>query len=240
MYMYNMESRIRYSETAPNGKLSPFALLDYYQDIATFHSEDLGFGVNVLKEHHVFWALNSWQIDIYEMPDFGEDIVITTIPYDMRGFLGSRNFILKNKEGKVLSVANSLWSFVNRDNGKPSPTLPGMAEVFGSGEKIDMEYMGRKITPEAGIEYETMPSFQIEKGNLDTNNHVNNSQYVKLASHYIDDVDNIRRIRAEYKQQAYLGDTFIPKVYKSDDMVLVVFESTEEKTYASVEFTYGN
>ncbi len=240
MFMYSIESRVRYSETAPDGRLSPFSLLDYYQDIATFHSEDLGFGLNVLKEHKVFWALNSWQIDIHEMPKFGEKIVITTIPYELRGFLGSRNFIMKNEAGEILSVANSLWSLVSSDSGKPVPALSGMPEVFGSGEKIEMEYLGRKINTEAGNEPVVMPSFKIEKANLDTNNHVNNSQYVKLAAHYLDDNNVIKRIRAEYKLQAFLGDTFIPKVYRYSDKVIVVFESTEGKTYASAEFTYGS
>ncbi len=39
--MYTFQSRIRYSEVGPDGRLTLESLLDYFQDASTFHSEDL-------------------------------------------------------------------------------------------------------------------------------------------------------------------------------------------------------
>lgn len=60
--MYTFDSRIRYSETDSQGKLTMASLINYFQDCSTFQSEDLGLGVEKLKEMHLVWVLSSWQI----------------------------------------------------------------------------------------------------------------------------------------------------------------------------------
>ena len=59
--MYTFESRIRYSETDSEGKLTMAALINYFQDCSTFQSEDLGLGVECLNREHLVWVLSSWQ-----------------------------------------------------------------------------------------------------------------------------------------------------------------------------------
>ena len=42
--MYTFDSRVRYSETAEDGRISLNAIIDYMQDCTNFQSEDLGVG----------------------------------------------------------------------------------------------------------------------------------------------------------------------------------------------------
>ena len=44
--MYTFESRIRYSETDSEGKLTMASLINYFQDCSTFQSEDHGLGLD--------------------------------------------------------------------------------------------------------------------------------------------------------------------------------------------------
>ena len=46
MGKYTFESRVRYSECGEDGSLTLGAIVDYFQDTATFHGEHLGIGVN--------------------------------------------------------------------------------------------------------------------------------------------------------------------------------------------------
>ena len=57
--MYTFDSRVRYSETGEEGLLSLPAIVDYFQDVSTFQSEDLGIGIDFLKE--------DWYDDICEI-----------------------------------------------------------------------------------------------------------------------------------------------------------------------------
>ena len=52
----------------------------------------------------------------------------------------------------------------------------------------------------------------IGRHHLDTNHHVNNSQYVEIAKDAIPVGLKIREIRADYKKAARLGDTVIPRI----------------------------
>lgn len=47
--MYTFTSRVRFSETDENGKLSLAGIMNYLQDCSVFHSEDVGNGTDVLK-----------------------------------------------------------------------------------------------------------------------------------------------------------------------------------------------
>ena len=60
--MYSYQSRIRYSELDETGHLKIESLLDYFQDCSTFHSEDLGLGVEYLRKRHMVWVISSRQI----------------------------------------------------------------------------------------------------------------------------------------------------------------------------------
>ena len=40
------------------------------------------------------WMLNSWQIVVERYPTYGESITVGTWPYDFKGPLGMRNFII--------------------------------------------------------------------------------------------------------------------------------------------------
>ena len=60
--MYTFDSRIRYSETDSEGKLTMASLINYFQDCSTFQSEDLGVGLEYFRENHMVWVLSSWQI----------------------------------------------------------------------------------------------------------------------------------------------------------------------------------
>ncbi len=177
--MYTFDARIRYSEADCENKLTPEGLLNYFQDCSTFHSEDLGLGVKYMLERHLVWALGSWQIDIERYPEIGERVKVGTLPYDFRGFIGFRNFWMDDTQGNRIARANSIWTLLNLETGKPVKPMREMLDGYQTDPKIEMEYLPRKIMIPA--DGEEKPSFVITRHYLDTNRHVNNGQYVKMA-----------------------------------------------------------
>ncbi len=239
--MYSYNSRVRYSEVDQSGKLSHVALLDYFQDAATFHSEDIGITLNMLIENHYAWLLNAWQIDIKRRPYFGTDIVVKTFPYDFKRYVGYRNFVMETVDGEVLSVANSIWSFVDTEKMRPVMVSDEMKLKFAIEDRLDMDYADRKIIPDSSSEIYTKESFTVEKHHLDTNSHVNNGQYVLMAMDVMEQdekrsADDIIRIRADYRKQALSGDIIVPKVYAGKKKMQIALNDTNGKPYANVEF----
>ena len=60
--MYEFDSRVRYSETDAQGRMTWLALMDYFQDCSVFHSEAVNLGVEVWTDAQKAWILSSWQI----------------------------------------------------------------------------------------------------------------------------------------------------------------------------------
>ena len=76
--MYYFESRVRFSETGKERKLTLEAIVDYFQDCSTFQTEDLGVGFSYLLPKNLTWVLSYWHIIVEEYPDLGEKVQICT------------------------------------------------------------------------------------------------------------------------------------------------------------------
>lgn len=232
--MYTFDSRIRYSETDSEGKLTMASLLNYFQDSSTFHSEDIGLGVGYFKEVHQVWVLSSWQIVVERYPELCERVIIGTQPYDMKGFLGYRNFAMMTESGEYLARANSIWSLLDLDTGKPVPVSEEMIQKYGTGEKLDMQYAPRKIIiPGGGVSGEAIV---VKQHHLDTNHHVNNGQFVDMAMDFLPEHFVIGQLRAEYKKQAFLDDILLPYVVTGEDKVVVSLTDPKGVPYVVTEF----
>lgn len=232
--MYTFDSRIRYSETDCDGRLTMAALLNYFQDASTFQSEDLGVGVSYMKQLGRVWVLSSWQIVVERYPALGERVTVGTVPYDFNRFLGYRNFAMFDESGERLAVANTLWTLLDVETGKPIAASKDMVDLYGSGEKMEMEYAPRKILiPEGGRCEEPIV---VKKHHLDTNHHVNNGQYVDIAMAFLPEDFVIGQLRAEYKKQAFLDDIFYPYVVEEESKCVVKLADADGNTYVSVEF----
>lgn len=233
--MYTFESRIRFSETDSTGRLSLTSLIDYFQDITTFQSEDLGLGVSYMKSINQIWVLSGWQIEIYDFPRLSDYVRIVTAPHDFKGFMGSRNYALYGTDGKTYAMANSQWSLLSMDTFKPVNINEEMIEKYVLAPPLPMEYPPRKIHPVKNGEKKT--PIVIGPYHLDTNHHVNNNQYIRMAQSFLPEDFTIGKMRAEYRKQAFLGDVVLPVVGMEDEKTVVSLETEEGRPYVVVEFT---
>ena len=239
--MYTFSSRIRYSEIDADGFLRITAMIDYLQDCSTFHSEEVGYGAFRLFSEGYAWVVNAWQIEINRLPRLGDNVILGTIPYEIRGSMGLRNFFMDTAEGERLVTANSVWSYLNLTKGVMERVPQEMKDAFGTEEKLEMNYLSRKLPfPTEGTIEDAAP-IEIRRENLDTNRHVNNGQFIRLAlDAAFDPLPPIRRIRAEYKKQAHLGDVLYPRIHRAagpEETVTIALPDANGDLCCTVEAT---
>lgn len=232
---YQFESRVRYSETGLDQKLTFVSLVDYFQDCSTFQSESCGKGLQYLREKNRVWMVLSWQIEILRRPSLGETVTVKTWPYGFKAFYGYRNFALLDENGAYLAKANSVWVYMDTQTGKPCKVLPENISGYEVEAQLEMEYSSRKIKVPDGCE--TQEAFAVCRHHLDTNNHVNNGQYISMAEEYLPAGFEVTRLQVEYRQQARLHDTIVPKVHREENQITVTLCDEEGKPYAVVAFT---
>lgn len=237
--MYSYDGRVRFSEADKDGYLRLEGILDYFQDCSTFQSEDLKVGMEYLAELHMVWVLSSWQIVVERYPKMGERITIGTVPYEIKGCFGHRNYMIFDEKGERIACANALWTLLDTRKMIPAKPTALMLEKYPMEEKIQMNYTPRKIAmPDKNTAcLEVKEEIRVKKYHLDSNNHVNNGQYVRIAMDFLEEDVKVVQMRAEYKKQALLNDIIIPVVGRSGNVCVVALNDASGETYACVEFT---
>jgi acyl-ACP thioesterase len=192
-------------------------------------------GIDYLTQRHMMWVINFWQIKVDRRPIMGDAITVSTAPYELKSFMGLRNFWMQDAEGNYLVRANSVWTLIDTEKGRPVGVTQDMVDRYEIREKLEMDYAPRKIrVPE---ESEAREPILITHAHLDTNHHVNNGQYVTLAMNYLPEGFEIGELRAEYRRQVFLGDTLYPAISQTEDGALIVsMNDAEGKPYAVVCF----
>lgn len=232
--MYSFTSNIRFSEVDADKKLTFTSLINYFQDCTIFHSESLHAGFEYLEPHHKCWVLSSWQVVIHRLPRFGETVLVGTWPYGFGPLSGDRNFVLQNESGENLVTANSFWVFTDTTTGRPAKLDPDYTALYPLEPPLEMNYASRKIALPA--EYTEEAPFFVTKQHLDTNYHVNNAQYIRMAEDFLPTDFEVGEFRAEYKKSAKLQDKIHPLVSVTDNICTIVLADETHKPYTTVQF----
>lgn len=231
--MYSFDSRVRFSEVDHTKAITLPGIINYFQDCSTFHSESLGLGIDYFAEHKRAWVLNAWQVIVKRYPKMGEPVTVSTWPTQFNGLYGLRNFLMTDENGQTAAYANSVWVYMDMAKGRPVKPLPEEIKTYGCEPALEMEYAPRKIAlPKEWTKKDTFP---VRKYHIDTNEHVNNCQYVQMALEVLDEEKSIRQARVEYKKSAVCKDIIYPRTARDEGRTVVELCDAAGKPYAVVE-----
>lgn len=232
---YEFKTQIRYSECDHHSQLKVPALIDLFQDCSTFHSEVVGVGVRDLLARGRAWVLCHWHIVVDRYPEAFEWVTVGTFATRFRSMMADRNFYILDDQGKVIVRAHSMWAYMDLINNKPKRIEEEHVERYGLGEAFSMPPEKRKIVrlePTKPLE-----PIEIARHHIDTNEHVNNSQYVQIALDVLPHEMNPIGIRVDFKTSAHMGDTIYPSFASDDERTVVELADAEGNLYSLVEFS---
>ena len=102
----------------PDGQIKLNALMQYMQEVAARHAEQLGFGFADLNARDCFWVLANLRLELTRTPRWGECITIRTWPSGSTRLIASREFIGEGPQGESFR-ATSDWMILDRHSGRP-------------------------------------------------------------------------------------------------------------------------
>jgi medium-chain acyl-[acyl-carrier-protein] hydrolase len=191
-----------------SGRLSLSALCQHFQEIAGINAEQLGVGYRMLKEEHLAWMLSRIIIRVNRRPRWGDDVVITTWPKGISSLFALRDFRLEDSKGDILVLGTSAWLLVDvlRRRPRKIESLPVDLRYPGAPHAID-EIPGKLAGGRPGVAvYERT----ILPGDIDLNNHVNNTEYIRWVTDcFSPDLfrsNEIRSLQLNYLEETLLGD----------------------------------
>lgn len=231
--VYELSTRVRYSEVGHGGRMTLPALINMFQDCSIFHSEAVGFGPERLKEAHRGWVLTRWQIVVDRYPLMSEELTVGTFASHFKTVSATRNFYLKDADGTVIARANSTWAFMDLAAMRPVRPAPEHVAAYSFRDPLDMPSEERHVAvPESLAPCEPVT---VRPHHIDTNEHVNNCQYVQMALDVLPRDSEFRQVRVDFKRSAVLGDVIWPKLAREDGRTVVELADAGGGVYGVVE-----
>ena len=231
---FTTDFKVTFFETDIKGKITPGYLLAFFQDTAINHSENLGYGIERLMEEKRGWAILNWHISVECMPGLSDELTVTTWCGKCGRHQAERSFTINTEKGELLACAVTNWAFIDLEKRKPAVIPQDMEEIFVSDIPSVMENEKYRIRRPAEEELTYVRSFRVERSDLDTNGHVNNTKYLVWAVDCVDDeiYDNydIYDIKVTYRKEAKRGNEIVSEkaVYYDGNTVETVIYFTDK------------
>ncbi len=176
--MFEQRFHVRSYEVDMLHSIMPSSLLNYMQEVASNHAENLGFGYQAMLDQKRAWVLSRSRVQLSGKAKIGEEIHIKTWLSGVDRLFGMRDFLISTSSGHEIASARSAWLMVDLDSRKPLrlSSLP----VLSSSQQppVFAEALEKIEVPEGAV-----PIYQREIGYscIDINQHVNNVKYIEFA-----------------------------------------------------------
>jgi medium-chain acyl-[acyl-carrier-protein] hydrolase len=210
---------VRSYDTGINSVLKPQVLFQFFQEAASNHATHLGVGYEALQKLGLFWALSRVKVKIEKLPAWRDEVTLTTWPKGIDRLFALRDFRLSDAGGKAIVQGTSCWLLVDCEKMRPR-RIDSIPRNFPVNDKEHAlkESLG-KITIPTNLEkrYER----RVMTSDLDVNNHVNNTEYVRWITDCLETgggtAGGIRTLQINYLEEAKLGETMVFSLARPED-----------------------
>lgn len=197
----------------PDGGMKLNALMQYLQEAAACHAEQLGFGLADMSRRNCLWVLANLRLEISREPQWMDHLTIRTWPSGHTRLAATREFIGTDADGSELFRAGSEWMVLDRQSGRPQNLVRFGLHLPQTGLKALSAPLHR-LKPVEGC----VPTYslQVPFSALDFNGHVNNTEYVRWA------LDGLSLQRGQLRQVRAAHVTYLAEAFQGDQIEVLV------------------
>jgi len=200
--------------------------MQYLQEIAALHAEQLGLGFDKLSEMNGYWVLSNIRIEISRLPWREDEITLRTWPSGYSRTIATREFVGTDQNGAELFRAGSDLMVLNKQTNR----LKNLSSCRGHPARdsragrprhlfrldLNLPKTGIKALPdelrrlEPHSDYREVDVVRVPRSSIDLNGHVNNTEYVRWGIDALSRTfkleENIRCVQATYLSEVFEGD----------------------------------
>lgn len=175
---------------------------------ADFHSNERGYGMDYLGSVHKTWVLSRFVMELEDMPRAYDHITVDTWVESVMKFFTSRNFAIRDKEGKTYGYGRSIWAMIDTDTRQPVDILAerdGLITLYiDKDTSCPIEPFQRVRLSKEKTECRRI--VDTHYSDVDVNGHINSVKYIE---HILDlwDIDFYRHNRLKRFDIAYVAES---------------------------------
>ena len=233
--MYSLKYKVTTSTCDSEGRLKLYSALQMMQDCSEMWIDSEPGVKEYFLEQNMAQLLASRQVEIIRVPEYKEELTVTTSVYGMKPMFGFRNTYIYDAEGKPCYKTWSMGAFVDKANGKLKRVDDATIASMTLEPQLEMNYGDRRIIlPREGGE--AQEPYKVLRADIDYNKHMNNANYVRIAMELLPEGFEVKCLRVEYRVAAKLGDVLVPVVYNVEGRFIVAI-SVGDDVSAIIEFS---
>ena len=233
--MYSLKYKVTTSTCDSEGRLKLYSALQMMQDCSEMWIDSEPGVKQYFAEQNMAQLLATRQVEIIRVPEYKEELTVTSTVYDMKPMFGFRNTFIYDAQGNPCYKTWSMGAFVDKVAGKLKRVDQATIDSMNLEPQKEMNYRDRRIIlPKQGGDI--LEPVKVLRADIDYNKHMNNANYVRMAMELLPESMAVRGMRVEYRVAAKLGDILTPTMYQTDDGFIVSL-SVNGEVSAIVEFT---
>jgi acyl-ACP thioesterase len=203
-------------ECRPDGNIKTACLMQYLQEAAALHAEQLGFGVDTLDKINSYWVLSNLRIEINRLPKWNDEITVKTWPSGYNRVIATREFVVKDQNDCELFRVGSQWMILDKQKSRPKNLFRLDLSLPKTGEKALSEKLVR-LQPQD--DYSQVDQISVPYSSIDLNGHVNNTEYIRWG------IDALRKAFKFEGNIRSMQATYLSEVFEADELDLLLSQS---------------
>lgn len=162
-------------------RLHPWAAVRLCQEVSEFHSKATGIGYEDMLKQNRIWIISRAYYIIYRRPAAFEKVMLSTWSRGNDGLFAFRDYRMNDAAGETLLAGTTYWPMIDFASRRPIRLKEALADYeYHQEEATDHSVLDRLRMPDMSApdgQHEQLATFSL----IDHAQHVNNSEYVRLA-----------------------------------------------------------
>ncbi len=143
--MYSLKYKVTTSTCDSEGRLKLYSALQMMQDCSEMWIDSEPGVKQYFAEQNMAQLLASRQVEVIRVPEYKEELTVTTSVYGMKPMFGFRNTFIYDAEGKPCYRTWSMGAFVDKSNGKLKRVDDATIASMTLEPQLEMNYKDRRI-----------------------------------------------------------------------------------------------
>jgi acyl-ACP thioesterase len=117
--IWSESCEVRFSAIDKSDTMTLDAALDFFQEAAISHAENLGVGRKAMAQTNQVWILSRMSLQIDRRPRYGEIVTVRTWPRGGEKLFARRDYDIRDAEDKPVIRARSCWLIIDIERRRP-------------------------------------------------------------------------------------------------------------------------
>ena len=234
--------KIQLKDIGKENYLKNIGILEMLENIATHHSDTVGYGPNDIKEKGTSWVLLDWKIQVLKRPKYGQTLNVNTWARTIEGGMKKthtyRDFEIYDEQNNLCVTGTSKWVLVDIKTGRITKIENSVIDKYNVEDKsvFNIGELDKISIPE---NFSNEITYKVARKDIDLNGHMHNLYYLDLAYEALPEAVYEQRpfdnFRIQYKKEMKLGDIVKCKyTFENDENIITICNETGDKVHAVI------